>query len=158
MLRDYSNFALLKNASREDRHLFYVPWDVYKVVTIPGFARSCSAVDGLRVKSGTFSASAYSIYINQSQEAQIPYLCLCRSLQFAVLPFFFMSFISWVVLFFQFWKRKNAAISARCVSGVASMRSCYFSSPVLYRLVFSCPCDAGCRYIIQPLWNANINL
>ncbi|KAG6395749.1 hypothetical protein SASPL_141873 [Salvia splendens] len=35
------------------------------------------------------------------------------SLQFAVLPFFFMSFISWVVLFFQFWKRKNAAISAR---------------------------------------------
>ncbi|KAH6793195.1 anoctamin-like protein [Perilla frutescens var. hirtella] len=35
------------------------------------------------------------------------------SLQFMVLPFFFMSLISWVVLFFQFWKRKNAAISAR---------------------------------------------
>ncbi|KAG6425872.1 hypothetical protein SASPL_110078 [Salvia splendens] len=35
------------------------------------------------------------------------------SLQFAVLPFFFMSLISWVVLFFQFWKRKNAAVSAR---------------------------------------------
>lgn len=35
------------------------------------------------------------------------------SMQFLVLPFFFMSLISWVVLFFQFWKRKNAAVSAR---------------------------------------------
>ncbi|PIN11767.1 hypothetical protein CDL12_15633 [Handroanthus impetiginosus] len=35
------------------------------------------------------------------------------SLQLLVLPFFFICVISWAVLFFQFWKRKNTAISAR---------------------------------------------
>ncbi|KAI3455529.1 hypothetical protein Pfo_012192 [Paulownia fortunei] len=35
------------------------------------------------------------------------------SLQILVLPFFFICLISWAVLFFQFWKRKNSAISAR---------------------------------------------
>ncbi|KAL0415140.1 UNVERIFIED_CONTAM: Anoctamin-like protein [Sesamum latifolium] len=35
------------------------------------------------------------------------------SLQLLVLPFFFICLISWAVAFFQFWKRKNAALSAR---------------------------------------------
>ncbi|CAA0814647.1 Anoctamin-like protein [Striga hermonthica] len=35
------------------------------------------------------------------------------SLQFVVLPFFFICLISWAVMFFQFWKRKSSAISAR---------------------------------------------
>ncbi|EEF46308.1 anoctamin-like protein At1g73020 [Ricinus communis] len=35
------------------------------------------------------------------------------SLQFLVLPTFFMSIILWAVLFFQFWKRKNSALLAR---------------------------------------------
>ncbi|KAK4427299.1 Anoctamin-like protein [Sesamum alatum] len=35
------------------------------------------------------------------------------SLQMLVLPFFFICQISWAVAFFQFWKRKNAALSAR---------------------------------------------
>ncbi|EPS62569.1 hypothetical protein M569_12221, partial [Genlisea aurea] len=34
-------------------------------------------------------------------------------LQLLVLPFFFICLISWSVLFFQFWKRKNSALSAR---------------------------------------------
>ncbi|KAL7100063.1 hypothetical protein ACP275_09G125200 [Erythranthe tilingii] len=35
------------------------------------------------------------------------------SMQLLVLPFFFICAISWAVLFFQFWKRKNSAMSAR---------------------------------------------
>ncbi|XP_050235151.1 anoctamin-like protein At1g73020 isoform X2 [Mercurialis annua] len=35
------------------------------------------------------------------------------SLQFLVLPIFFISIILWAVLFFQFWKRKNSALLAR---------------------------------------------
>ncbi|XP_011072472.1 anoctamin-like protein At1g73020 [Sesamum indicum] len=35
------------------------------------------------------------------------------SFQLLVLPFFFICQISWAVAFFQFWKRKNAALSAR---------------------------------------------
>ncbi|XP_022723977.1 anoctamin-like protein At1g73020 [Durio zibethinus] len=35
------------------------------------------------------------------------------SLKLLVLPIFFISTILWAVLFFQFWKRKNAALSAR---------------------------------------------
>ncbi|KAL3632903.1 hypothetical protein CASFOL_025887 [Castilleja foliolosa] len=35
------------------------------------------------------------------------------SLQLFVFPFFFICLISWAVMFFQFWKRKCAAISAR---------------------------------------------
>ncbi|XP_065869000.1 anoctamin-like protein At1g73020 isoform X2 [Euphorbia lathyris] len=35
------------------------------------------------------------------------------SLQFLVLPAFFISIIIWAVLFFQFWKRKNHALLAR---------------------------------------------
>ncbi|KAG8380058.1 hypothetical protein BUALT_Bualt07G0154000 [Buddleja alternifolia] len=35
------------------------------------------------------------------------------SFQLLVLPFFFICVISWAVLFFQFWKRKSSAISAR---------------------------------------------
>ncbi|XWS18908.1 hypothetical protein CRYUN_Cryun32bG0085200 [Craigia yunnanensis] len=35
------------------------------------------------------------------------------SLQLLVLPAFFISIVLWAVLFFQFWKRKNAALSAR---------------------------------------------
>ncbi|KAK6125085.1 hypothetical protein DH2020_041149 [Rehmannia glutinosa] len=38
---------------------------------------------------------------------------LFRSLQLLVLPFFFICLISWAVMFFQFWKRKNSALSAR---------------------------------------------
>ncbi|KAK4481997.1 hypothetical protein RD792_012913 [Penstemon davidsonii] len=36
-----------------------------------------------------------------------------RSLQLLVLPVFFICLISWAVLFFQFWKRKNSALLAR---------------------------------------------
>ncbi|KAK2983843.1 hypothetical protein RJ640_008519 [Escallonia rubra] len=35
------------------------------------------------------------------------------SLQLLVLPMFFISIISWAVLFLQFWKRKNSALLAR---------------------------------------------
>ncbi|XVE88756.1 hypothetical protein DITRI_Ditri19aG0094400 [Diplodiscus trichospermus] len=35
------------------------------------------------------------------------------SLKLLVLPAFFVSIVLWAVLFFQFWKRKNAALSAR---------------------------------------------
>ncbi|XVE51980.1 hypothetical protein DITRI_Ditri02bG0083100 [Diplodiscus trichospermus] len=35
------------------------------------------------------------------------------SLQLLVLPAFFISAVLWAVLFFQFWKRKNSALSAR---------------------------------------------
>ncbi|XP_022715088.1 anoctamin-like protein At1g73020 [Durio zibethinus] len=35
------------------------------------------------------------------------------SLQLLVLPAFFISIVLWAVLFFQFWKRKNSALSAR---------------------------------------------
>ncbi|XWS16255.1 hypothetical protein CRYUN_Cryun34aG0069300 [Craigia yunnanensis] len=35
------------------------------------------------------------------------------SLQLLVLPAFFISVVLWAVLFFQFWKRKNSALSAR---------------------------------------------
>ncbi|KAL2554936.1 Anoctamin-like protein [Forsythia ovata] len=35
------------------------------------------------------------------------------SMQLLVLPFFFICLISWAVLFFQFWKRKNSALLAR---------------------------------------------
>ncbi|GAB4850400.1 hypothetical protein Ancab_029705 [Ancistrocladus abbreviatus] len=35
------------------------------------------------------------------------------SLQFLVLPFFFVMVISWAVFFFQFWKRKNYALLTR---------------------------------------------
>lgn len=35
------------------------------------------------------------------------------SLQLLAVPVFFISIISWAVLFFQFWKRKNAALLAR---------------------------------------------
>lgn len=35
------------------------------------------------------------------------------SLQFLVLPFFFVIIISWAVFFFQFWKRKNYALLTR---------------------------------------------
>ncbi|XP_075494187.1 anoctamin-like protein At1g73020 [Primulina tabacum] len=35
------------------------------------------------------------------------------SLRFLVLPFFFISLISWATLFFQFWKRKSSALSNR---------------------------------------------
>lgn len=38
---------------------------------------------------------------------------LFRSLHVLVLPVFFMSIIVWAILFFQFWKRKNAAMVAR---------------------------------------------
>ncbi|KAI3761614.1 hypothetical protein L1987_52035 [Smallanthus sonchifolius] len=44
------------------------------------------------------------------------------SLQFLVLPFFFICIISWAVFFFQFWKRKNSTLLARwqiCYSGGA---------------------------------------
>ncbi|KAG9131145.1 hypothetical protein Leryth_020139 [Lithospermum erythrorhizon] len=44
------------------------------------------------------------------------------SMQLWVLPIFFISVISWAVLFFQFWRRKNAAILDRwqmnCSAGV----------------------------------------
>lgn len=36
-----------------------------------------------------------------------------RSLQWLVLPGFFIFVISWAVLFLQFWKRKNSALLAR---------------------------------------------
>ncbi|XP_051147802.1 anoctamin-like protein At1g73020 [Andrographis paniculata] len=46
------------------------------------------------------------------------------SFQLLVLPIFFICLISWAVLFFQFWKRKNSALSARlqiyCSVGVES--------------------------------------
>uniref|UniRef100_A0A5B6YIK2 Anoctamin transmembrane domain-containing protein n=1 Tax=Davidia involucrata TaxID=16924 RepID=A0A5B6YIK2_DAVIN len=35
------------------------------------------------------------------------------SLQLLMLPVFFISIVSWAVLFFQFWKRKNSALLAR---------------------------------------------
>ncbi|KVI05892.1 Anoctamin/TMEM 16, partial [Cynara cardunculus var. scolymus] len=35
------------------------------------------------------------------------------SLQLLVIPFFFICIISWAVLFFQFWKRKNSTLLAR---------------------------------------------
>ncbi|XP_022860420.1 anoctamin-like protein At1g73020 [Olea europaea var. sylvestris] len=35
------------------------------------------------------------------------------SIQLLVLPIFFICLISWAVLFFQFWKRKNSALLAR---------------------------------------------
>ncbi|WCJ39610.1 Anoctamin-like protein At1g73020 [Euphorbia peplus] len=35
------------------------------------------------------------------------------SLQFLILPAFFISIVIWAVLFFQFWKRKNCALLAR---------------------------------------------
>ncbi|GLU14381.1 hypothetical protein SLE2022_309560 [Rubroshorea leprosula] len=35
------------------------------------------------------------------------------SLQLLVLPIFFVSIVLWAVMFFQFWKRKNAALLAR---------------------------------------------
>ncbi|XP_076908450.1 anoctamin-like protein At1g73020 isoform X2 [Bidens hawaiensis] len=36
-----------------------------------------------------------------------------RSLQFVVLPFFFICILSWAALFLQFWKRKNSVLLAR---------------------------------------------
>jgi len=36
-----------------------------------------------------------------------------RSLQWLVLPAFFIFVISWAVFFLQFWKRKNLALLAR---------------------------------------------
>ncbi|CAK9184495.1 unnamed protein product [Ilex paraguariensis] len=36
-----------------------------------------------------------------------------RSMQFLVLPVFFISVISWAVLFLQFWKRQNSVLLAR---------------------------------------------
>ncbi|KAI7757327.1 hypothetical protein M8C21_031455 [Ambrosia artemisiifolia] len=36
-----------------------------------------------------------------------------RSLQFLVLPLFFICIVSWAAFFFQFWKRKNSTLLAR---------------------------------------------
>ncbi|GER53492.1 anoctamin-like protein At1g73020 [Striga asiatica] len=51
------------------------------------------------------------------------------SLQFVVLPFFFICLISWAVLFFQFWKRKSSAISARLQLYVSGGAESEYKSP-----------------------------
>ncbi|KAI3979524.1 hypothetical protein MKX01_001716 [Papaver californicum] len=47
--------------------------------------------------------------------------------QLFMLPIFFIFLISWAVLFFQFWKRKNSALLFRWQSSVGADQGCKFS-------------------------------
>lgn len=85
--KNCSDFALLypnrmyykrKNTCRADRHLFYVPRNVYEVVTFSGFVGSSSAVGGLWVKSRTLCWCASSVNLYQLQEAQKSFIYLDR--------------------------------------------------------------------------------